>query len=123
MAGFLSNLGGAGLGGLGPQGAAGSFLQNILSGGSTIGSAPIFTKKREGLELDKDKKIKVDPITGEKIKKKDRISFKRFKRNPFGITPGSSLNMNIPNILTGQNLAGAPNLGAIIAGVSRLGGQ
>ena len=106
----------------GPQ-AQGSFLQNILSGGSTIGSSPVFTKKKAGLDLDKDGEIKVDPITGEKIKKEDRIPFKKFKRNPLQIGPATSLNMNIPNILTGQNLAGAPNLGAIIGGVSRIGGQ
>jgi len=104
-------------------GPGSSFLQNILSGGSTIGQNPIFTKKKSGLKLDKDKKIKVDPITGEKIKKKDRISFKRFKRNPFGITPGNSLNFNIPNILTGANIPGGSGLGQIINSVNRIGGQ
>lgn len=114
---FLNNLG--------PQGMGNPFIDSILSGGATLGQSPMFTKKKTGLKLDKDNKIKVDPETGEKIAKKDRIKFKRFKRNPFGITPGNSLNFNVPNILTGQNLGqgAGPNLGSIIGQVNRLGGQ
>jgi hypothetical protein len=110
---FLNNLGPA----MNP------FIANILSGGEGLGQTPQFVKKKSGLKLDEDGKIKIDPVTGEKIKAKDRISFKRFKRNPFGLTPGNSLNMNVPNILTGQNLGVSPNLGAILGQVNRLGGQ
>lgn len=107
-----------------PQGSGNPFLDSILSGGATLGENPLFTKKKTGLKLDKDKKIKVDPITGEKIKKKDRISFKRFKRNPFGITPGNSLNMNVPNILTGANIPGMQgnNIAGLLSQVKRIGG-
>lgn len=79
-----------------------NFLQQILSGGASLGT-PNFTKRRSGFKLDKKNRIKVDPITGESIKPKDRISFKKFRRNPLMITPGMSLNMNVPNIFGGSS--------------------
>ena len=86
-----------------------NFLQQILSGGTSLGT-PNFTKRRSGFKLDSKNRIKVDPITGEKIKPKDRISFKKFRRNPMLITPGMSLNMNVPNLFGGTgNLAQAIN--------------
>lgn len=105
---------------LGPEG---SFLQSILFGGANIGDNPMLNKKKTGFKLDAKKRIKVDPATGKKIKPKDRKSFKRFKRNPFGITPANSLNFNVPNILTGENLGGSNNLASILGGVKRIGGQ
>ena len=100
------------------------YIMNILSGGAGIGQTPQLTKKKTGLKLDNKKRIKVNPDTGEKIKPKDRIKFKQFNRNPFGITPGNSLNFNVPNILTGENLGqGVGNLGAILGQAKRLGGQ
>lgn len=92
------------------------FLQNLLSGGSTLGTSPIFTNPKSGFELDKQNRVKVDPLTGMKIKGKDRRNVKNILRNPFQILPGMSLNMQVPDTL------GSANLGSILANVKRLGG-
>jgi len=107
-----------------------NFLQSILNGGSSLGQVPIFTKNRTGFKTkvrDGRRFLTHDPVTGEKIKKKDQKLFKRFKRNPFDITPGNSLNLNIPSILSGQNIPGIGGLPGGLAGilsqVNRIGGQ
>tara|TARA_R110000823_G_scaffold217636_3_gene346966 strand:+ start:2083 stop:2424 length:342 start_codon:yes stop_codon:yes gene_type:complete len=107
---------------MGPSGIN-PFIQSILNGGATIGQTPQFTKKNAGLKLDDKKRLKVDPMTGEPIKPKDRVKWKKIRRNPYGITPGNSLNMNVPNILSGQNMGEGMDLGAILGQATRLGGQ
>ena len=110
MSGFLNNMG------------PGSFLDALTSQGANLGSNPMLTKKKSGFKLDKKGRVKEDPLTGEKIKPKDRRKFKRIKRNPFGLSPGMSLNMALPNILTGENIPGG-SLASILASVNRVGGQ
>ena len=97
-----------------------SFLDSLRSGGASLGT-PSFTKKKSDFEISKSGKIKVDPITGEKIKPKDRKSWKSFKRNPLGITPTNSLDMNIPNLLTGENISGLGGVNNILSQLLRIG--
>lgn len=100
----------------------GSFFNNLQTGGANLGQNPMFTKKKSGFDLDSKGRVKTNPYTGEPIKPKDRRKFKRIKRNPYGLSAGMSLNMAIPNILTGQNIPGASGLAALINSVNRLGG-
>lgn len=57
-----------------------------------------FKKPSSGFELDKDRRVKVNPLTGEKIAKKDRRAFKRIRRNPSFLTAGNAISADIPSI-------------------------
>jgi hypothetical protein len=97
-------------------------LQNILSGGATLGSAPAFRNIKSGFTLDNKGRLKIDPTTGEVIPPDERRKFKNFAQNPFQIMPGSSLNMNIPNLLGLGGAAMGGGLGNVFARLQGLGG-
>lgn len=98
-----------------------AFLDALRSNGATLGQTPQLTKMKAGFATDKKGRVKED-LEGNIIPKKDRRKLKNVLRNPFGLTPGMSLNFAAPNILTGQNIAGGGNFGNILSQVSRLGG-
>lgn len=98
-----------------------SFLDMLRSQGSNLGSAPMLTNRKSGFDLDNKGRVKTD-LQGNPIKPSDRRSFKKIKRNPFGLSSGMSLNMAIPDILTGANIPGG-SLASIISQVNRIGGQ
>jgi hypothetical protein len=97
-------------------------LQNILSGGASLGSSPVFRDLRAGFTLDNKGRIKIDPITGEVIPEDERRKFKNFAANPYQIMPGSSLNMNMPNLLGLGGAGMGGGLENVFARLQGLGG-
>ena len=71
-------------------------LQSILS--QFFQNRDPFRSIKSQFTLDKKGRIKLDPLTGEKIAKKDRRKFKNFKNNPLGRTSGSAINPFVPEI-------------------------
>lgn len=96
-----------------------NFTQNFLAGNPS--KTPMFSSMRSNFELDKDDKIKVDPITGQKIKKKDRRSWTRFLENPYGITAANALNaVQVPQFNSVAQGASGANLAALLGQVGGL---
>lgn len=87
-----------------------ALLGNRQAGGINFGNLA------SNFELDNQRRVKVDPITGEKIKGKDRRKLKNLIANPSQILPGMAINMNIPTTPGGMGnqaaLASLVNLAA-----------
>lgn len=82
-------------------------LQSILS--QFFQNRDPFSSLKSQFTLDKKGKIKINPLTGEKIAKGDRRKFKKFKANPLGRTAGSAINPFVPQA---PNLFGGLDVGA-----------
>lgn len=95
-----------------------NYMDLLKSKGSLLGSGPIFKNVKSQFDLDKKGRIKTDPITGELINPEDRRKFKNFKLNPFLITPGLSMDQNIPSALGGDfGKFGKIDIGSILNNV------
>lgn len=92
-----------------------------------FGQGPQFKKPKSKFTLDKKKRIKFDPNTGEFIEPNERRSLKNFNKNPFQINPGNAIFPAAPNPLSGlgQLGGGGPSAGGnanIQDILSKLGG-
>lgn len=91
-----------------------NFIQALMQGGAA--PQPAFSDISAGLKLDDKGRIKIDPVTGEKIKGKNRRSLKSFLQNPRDIRAGSNLNYNVPQFQSASQGGLGSNLAAILGG-------
>lgn len=78
--------------------AAPGNLQDLLFGFG-INRSPQFQKLKSSFDLDQDRDIRgfMDPETGtlKRVPKDQRVGFKKFKNNPYGVTPGNAIDPDV----------------------------